>query len=216
MKRLCATFCLLLLSAVCLTQDEPPFRHLIRSSRGMIPVGFHVGNCTEEGLGVAVGYQEYDHPAIPADLEGELFIPDSITEPHGRRLPMRWIARGAFQRCTGITEVHLPSTLYCISDLSFQDCKSLRQIVIPDSFHIFYPRAFIGCTGLRRIVLLSVKPPKSYNNDTFDEATYQTATIVFPAMSAEAYISNPLCYRFRYHAETIPLYHEQEERRHHQ
>lgn len=212
MKRFCFAFCLLLLSVVCLTH-EPPFQHLLRSSKGMISVALHVGHSKEEGTGVSVGYQEYDHPAIPTDFEGELFIPDSITEPYGRRLPTRWIARGAFQRCSGLTAVHLPSTLYCISDLSFQDCKSLRQIIIPDSFHIVFPRAFIGCTGLRRVVLLSANPPKSYNNDTFDEVTYQTATVVFPAMSAEAYINNPLCYRFRYHAETIPLYHEQEERR---
>ena len=208
MKRLLAIFCLTLTSLLCLTQDEPPFQHLVRTSRGMVPMVFHVGNddVGPDGMGVAVGYQEYDHPVVPTNFQGEIFLPDSVTEPHGHRLPMRWIARGAFQNCAGITEVHLPPTTYCISDLSFQDCKSLRQIVIPDSFRVFYPRAFIGCTALRRIVLLPQVPPKSYNNDTFDEQTYQMATIVFPAQSAEAYINNPLCYRFRYHAELIPRY----------
>lgn len=207
MKRILSLSCLLLISAFCLTQDEPPFQHLVRTSKGMVPMAFHVGNdpgC--DGLGVAVGYQEYDHPALPTDFVGEIFLPESITVADGRQIPMRWIARGAFQNCGGIKEVHFPSTLYCVSDLSFQDCKSLRQIVIPDSFRVFYPRAFIGCTGLRRIVMHPAKPPKSYNNDTFDELTYQMATVVLPAQSADDYLNNPLCYRFRYHAETIPLY----------
>lgn len=171
-------------------------------------MAFHVGNddVGPDGLGVAVGYEEYDHPAIPADFDGEIFLPDSIVVSPGRQLPLRWIARGAFQNCTCITGVNFPSTLYCISDLSFQDCKSLRQIVIPDSFRVFYPRAFIGCTGLRRIVLHPVTPPKSYNNDTFDELTYQMATVVFPAQSTDDYLNNPLCYRFRYHAEMIPTF----------
>lgn len=208
MKRFFTIILLLLPTVASHTQDEPPFVATAKTSEGMIPMAYHVGYAYDDGLGVAVGYQEYNHPAIPIDFKGEIFLSDSIVTPDGRKIPMRWIARGAFQDCGGITEVHLPPTTYCISDLSFENCKSLRQITIPDSFKVFYPRAFIGCTGLRRITFLTQKPPKSYNNDTFDEQTYQTATVVFPAQTAEDYLNDPLCYRFRYHAETIPLYKE--------
>ena len=207
MKRLIAVSFILMTALLCRTQDEPPFTHLVRTSKGMVSMAFHVGNDPEcDGLGVAVGYQEYDHPAIPTDFAGEIFLPESIVVSDGRDIPMRWIGRGAFQRCAGITEVHLPPTTYCISDLSFQDCTSLRQMVIPDSMRVIYPRAFLGCTALRRIVFTGSAPPTSYNNDTFDDQTYQTATIVVPAQYADAYMDNPLCYRFRYHAETIPVY----------
>jgi len=212
MKRLSVISLLLLLAIICYTQDGLPFTHLVKTSKGMVSMSFHTGNDKGgDGLGVALGDQEYDHPVVPADFKGEIFLPDSILVPDGRQLPLRWISRGSFQNCTGITEVHLPLTAYSISDLSFQNCKSLRQITIPDSFRVIYPRAFLGCTGLRRIVLLPAVPPQSYNNDTFDEVTYQMATVVFPAQSSEDYINNPLCYRFRYHAELIPSYHEQGE-----
>lgn len=207
MKRLAVFSFLLLLVLFCYTQDEPPFTHLVKTSEGMLPMVFHVGNDPgTDGLGVAVGYQLYDRPAISTDFAGEIFLPDHIVMRDGRDIPMRWIGRGAFQRCAGITEVHLPPTTYCISDLSFQDCTSLRQMVIPDSMRVIYPRAFLGCTALRRVVFTGSTPPKSYNNDTFDDLTYQMATVVVPAQYADVYMDNPLCYRFRYHAETIPVY----------
>ena len=208
MKRLFVVSLLLVSALVCLTQDGEPFTHLVKTSKGMVLMAFHVGfdKVGTDGLGVAVGYQEYNRPAIAADFHGEIFLPESITVADGRCIPIRWIARGAFQQCAGITEVHLPSTTYCISDLSFQDCTSLRQLVIPDSMRVIYPRAFLGCTALRRVVFPGSTPPESYNNDTFDDLTYQMATVVVPTAYADAYLADPLCYRFRYHAETIPLY----------
>ena len=209
MKRFFTIILLLLPTVLSHTQDEPPFVAPVKTSDGMQPMAYHVGFLSENDGGMAVGYQDYNHPAIPTDFKGEIFLSDSVVTPDGRIFPLRWIARGAFQDCEGITEVHLPPTLECISDLSFENCKSLRQITIPGNFQVFYPRAFIGCTGLRRITFSSQKPPKSYNNDTFDEQTYQIATVVFPAQTAEDYLNDPLCYRFRYHAETIPLWEDE-------
>ena len=158
------------------------------------------------GWGWGTGSQKLDAPCIPADTKGELFIPDSITVPDGSKMPVTWISRGSFQTCQNLTQVHLPKSITHISDLSFSGCTSLREITFPDSLEWIYPRAFIGCTALRRVHFLSATPPKCYNNDNFDEATYATATLVVPVEAAEAYLNNPLTYRFRYHAETLPIY----------
>ena len=162
------------------------------------------------GWGWGIGNQHYNTPCVPADTEGELIIPDSITTPDGSTMPVKWISQGSFQSCPNLTRIQLPSSIMAISDLSFSGCTSLREITLPDSLVIIYPQAFLGCTGLRRVRFPSFQPPRSYY-DTFEEVTYATATLVIPVETAEWYLSNPLTHRFRYHAEVLPLYKENEE-----
>ena len=205
MKRLITPFLLIVaFSAYAVFKDEMPFTYPIPFGNDILSMSFHPGLNTNA---VSVGLQEYNKPAIPADTEGELVIPDSVVF-EGVIVPVCWISRGSFQSCTKLTRIQLPNKLEAISDLAFEGCTSLREITFPDSLEVIYPRAFIGCSALRRVRFLSSAPPRSYNNDTFDEATYVTATLVIPARSAKAYLIDPLCYRFRYHAEMIPLNNE--------
>ena len=200
---------LLLCSGIGFTEEneEVSFSADIPHGRGTVTMRFHFSHSKSA---CAVGDEEYNKTCIPADLDGELIIPDSIVFG-GKNCPIKWISRGSFQSCPNLTRVKLPSNLRTISDLAFQGCTSLREITFPDSINCIYPRAFIGCTALRRVRFLSATPPKSYDNDTFDDVTYATATLVVPVETAEHYLSNPLTYRFRYHAETLPLYRENEE-----
>lgn len=168
-----------------------------------LEMGFHYDTFL---WGCATGYEEYNRPCIPADTEGELIIPDSMACVDGRMIPVAWISRGSFQSCPKLTNIRLSKNLLTISDLAFAGCKSLQEITFPYSLEVIFPRAFIGCTALRRITFLSPEPPRSYNNDTFDEVTYATATLVVPAQSSELYLNDPISYRFRYHAEELPLY----------
>lgn len=207
MKRLFAIFLLALAIttyAVFKFKSEMPFTYPVPFGNDTLSMVFHTGWGTDA---VAVGLEEYNKPAISADTEGELVIPDSVVF-EGVTAPVRWISRGSFQSCPKLTAVRLPKNLKAISDLAFEGCTSLREITFFDSLKVIFPRAFIGCTALRRVRFQSPTPPASYGNDTFDEAAYATATLVIPARSAEAYLSNPLSYRFRYHAEVIPLYSE--------
>ena len=207
MKRIITLFLLALVIsayAVFKFKGEMPFTYPIPHGEDTLSMTFHTGWGSDA---VAVGLEEYNKPAIPADTEGEIVIPDSVVF-EGVTAPVRWLSRGSFQSCPNLTAVRLPQTLKTISDLAFEGCTSLREITFPDSLDVIFPRAFIGCTALRRVRFLSPAPPKSYDNDTFDEAAYATATLVIPARSAEAYLTNPLSYRFRYHAEVIPLYNE--------
>ena len=156
-------------------------------------------------LACAIGDEEYCKTCIPADIDGELIIPDSIAF-EGENRPVLWISRGSFQSCPNLTRIKLPSNLRSISDLAFQGCTSLCEITFPDSIKTIYPQAFIGCTALRRVRFFSATPPQSYGNDTFDDAAYAKATLVVPVETAEYYLTNPLTHRFRYHAEVLPIY----------
>ena len=206
MKRFIFCLVLLLCGGIGFTEEKEDvsFAADIPFGEGNISMHFHFNPSTSA---CAVGEEEYYKTCIPADIEGELIIPDSIAFEGGNR-PILWTSRGSFQSCPNLTQITLPSNLRSISDLAFQGCTSLCEITFPDSIKTIYPQAFIGCTALRRVRFCYYQPPRCYNDDTFDETTYATATLVVPAETAEYYLSNPLTHRFRYHAEILPLYKE--------
>jgi len=158
----------------------------------------------------AIGYEEYNRPAIPAEAEGEIFVPDSVVAPDGERRVVLWVSRGSFQGCLNITNVHLPRTIESISDLAFQGCESLREITLSDSLRVIYPQAFSGCSALKRVTLLSPYPPRTYHEGTFEESCFNTATIVVPFGSVDNYRKDNLFSSFRYHAEHIPTFPSEE------
>ena len=166
-------------------------------------MAFHVAHWGHLFDYAAVGYDQYNKPAIPIETKGEMFIPDSVTTPDGRCLQVCWISRGCFQNCGNITAIHLPHTIETISDLAFQNCKSLREITLSDSLQVIYPQAFAGCDALRRIIFRSPNPPRTYFEGTFEERTINTATIVVPFGSADKYLEDNFLSRFRHHMELI-------------
>ncbi len=212
MKRF-TLFCLILLLfcgiGYTLNPGQVGFTASVPYGNGSIKMNFVIDGNSEWGCGT--GSQDYNKPCVDEDTEGELVIPDSITGPDGRAFPIQWISRGSFQSCPKLTHIHIPQTVKYISDLSFSGCTSLQEITFPERLKTIYPQAFLGCTGMRRVRFLSHHPPGCYYNDTFEETTYATATLVIPAEAAEHYINYPLTHHFRYHAETLPLYKENEE-----
>ena len=190
-------------SSVYAQEKDAPFTIQLRTDRGELPMTFRVDKSNQS---VAVGFEEYNRPAIPIETKGEIFIPDSITTPDGRCLRVCWLSRGSFQCCQDITKIHLAHTIESISDLAFQGCKSLREITLPDSLQVIYPQAFSGCDALRRIILRSPNPPKTYTEGTFEGSLFTRTTILIPYGSADKYRVDNLFSRFRYHAELIPTY----------
>lgn len=59
----------------------------------------------------------------------------------------------AFEQCTELTSVSLPSTLVTIGDAAFYGCTSLESIVIPDSVTTIGNMAFSGCSSLSDVTL---------------------------------------------------------------
>ena len=57
----------------------------------------------------------------------------------------------AFQGCTSITEVSIPSTVTTIETMAFYDCSGLTSLVIPQSVTSIGRMVFYGCTNLTSI-----------------------------------------------------------------
>lgn len=75
-----------------------------------------------------------------ADIQS-VFIGDSVKS----------IESSAFENCSKITSVRLPSTLTAIPDYCFSECKKLERIDIPDSVKEIGDNAFSLCTALRSV-----------------------------------------------------------------
>ena len=106
---------------------------------------------------------------------GHLTIPAHV-EIDGKTYTVTAVDKGAFQKCTGLLSVELPSTLKSIGQFAFEgctaltsvsmpsgvrdlgsytfmDCTSLTDIEVPDSITAIGPYTFNGCTSLRAVSL---------------------------------------------------------------
>ncbi len=144
-----------------------------------------------------VGISQYHHPAIAVTTKGRIVIPSSIVDPHGKKYIISAVARSGLQGCSELTEVVLPDSCVAFGDQALQGCAKLESITFPATMTVIYAKAMSGCTSLRRVTVLAKIPPECAEN-VFDEQTYQTATLVVPAGSEEAYRRAPAWRRFRY------------------
>lgn len=61
----------------------------------------------------------------------------------------------AFENCTALSEVNIPSKVEEIPLYGFSGCSSLKKLIIPENIIIIAPGAFSDCTGLIEIELPS-------------------------------------------------------------
>ena len=86
----------------------------------------------------------YTDKEIEENLEGEIIIPEGVTDFYGLAgcekitkvvLPegLTELRSGAFQGCTALEEVYLPDSITTFNLATFNRCKSLRSVTIPKS-----------------------------------------------------------------------------------
>jgi hypothetical protein len=73
----------------------------------------------------------------------KVVLPESITE----------IRSGAFENCTELSDIELPSTLIYIGVYAFAKCSSLHTITIPRSVDNIDSGAFEGCRNISFVML---------------------------------------------------------------
>lgn len=81
----------------------------------------------------------------PKKLAGKLVVPDDVAI----------VGQNAFNSCTLLTEVQLPSSLTKIEGATFRFCSSLAKINIPESVSYIGQRAFEGCSSLPEVLTIT-------------------------------------------------------------
>ena len=83
-----------------------------------------------------------------AKNKSSVTVPDTYKD-----LPVTAISNSAFEDCTSLKSVTLPSSLKTIDARAFAGCTALTSVTIPDSVYEIGGAAFSGCTALATITL---------------------------------------------------------------
>lgn len=99
-------------------------------------------------------------------IEGELIIPNSVTEIKKYAFAGFWnitslkipesvktIGEFAFASCINLTEVILPDSINDIGNGAFDYCKKLSNIVLPNSLNTINRMTFYRCENLTNIII---------------------------------------------------------------
>lgn len=85
---------------------------------------------------------------------GDIIIPPSV-EHAGVEYMVTGISNWAFQNCSGITSIHMPSTIKEIGDGAFEKCTLLTHLSFPDSIKYLPVTMCYGCENLSSLELPS-------------------------------------------------------------
>jgi hypothetical protein len=80
------------------------------------------------------------------------------------------IGDSAFQGCSGLVDVSIPSSVTSICTRAFEGCTGLADVMIPDSVTLIKAAAFRGCAGLTSIAL---SPRCAVMQRAFDSCSWE-------------------------------------------
>jgi len=133
------------------------FKPLIR--RGSLSWRILTIMCCFAGLASAAQFGDFTYTdngttititGYPAAAVGAVVIPDTIV---GK--PVTGIGTGAFQYCTSVTSVSIPSGVTGIANNTFFNCISLASVTIPGTVSTIGVYAFYNCISLTSMPLPS-------------------------------------------------------------
>ena len=83
---------------------------------------------------------------------GSVLIPSTVTY-NGITYSVTSVGNWAFEGCTGLTSITIPSSVKSIGWGAFSGCSGLTSVTIPNSVTWIGGEAFEGCTGLTSITI---------------------------------------------------------------
>ena len=86
----------------------------------------------------------------PSTAIGAVNIPDTLNSS-----PVIGIGLQAFQSCTGLVNVTIPSSVSSIGDQAFQGCSGLESVVVPTAVTSIRSGLFQDCSGLTSVTIPS-------------------------------------------------------------
>ena len=119
-----------------------------------------------------------------SDYSGYVVIPESVTY-NDRTYNVTSIGHNAFDGCTGITSITIPSSVTSIGSNAFSGCTGITSITIPSSVTSIGSWAFNSCPDLTDVYCYAKNVPETGNRYVFN--SYWSATLHVPAGSLEAY-----------------------------
>ena len=106
----------------------------------------------------------------------------SVTLPSS----VTYIGGYAFSGCSGLTSVTLPSSVTSIDGRAFSGCSGLTSVTLPSSVTSIGSSAFRGCSGLTS-VYVSWKSPLSINASVFENANTKKCILYVPKGTYDDY-----------------------------
>lgn len=105
-----------------------------------------------------------------------------ITLPDG----LAYVESSAFARCKGLTSITLPDAVANIDMYAFSDCSNLKKVVLSKDLTELGIFAFDGCEAIDTVVARATDPAET-KYQPFTEKTYNSAVLVVPVGSKDAY-----------------------------
>jgi len=115
---------------------------------------------------------------------GAVTIPSSIPGVNGA---VTSIGDGAFQGCSGLTNVTIPSSVTSIGEEAFEGCTGLTSVTIPGSVTNIGDGAFSQCSGLTTAYFQG-SAPSTFGAEVF----YGTRCLIYYPSTASGWPTAPV------------------------
>lgn len=128
--------------------------------------------------------------------EGVISIPASVVY-NGRTFNVISIGNEAFLNCDGISELHLESATN-ISEIgfsAFEGCTAINKVTIPSSCIKLGSNAFFGCSSLKSIIISESSKPLTLNPKYLDGSLSSTTLSYYFGHFADCPIEQLELYR---------------------
>ena len=119
--------------------------------------------------------------SIGSNAFAHLPLMTSVTIPN----TVTTLGNGVFL-VSGLTSVVIPNAVTSIPNNTFSGCTALTSVTIGSGVTAIERYAFHGCTALTSVICLATTPP-ALNDAGFDEAAYETITLIVPKGCMDAY-----------------------------
>ena len=143
MKRVFISFILILLSSI-VGVKAFAYDIAVENADGVIIYY----NYINDGIDLEVTHQEYDRSLY----SGNVVIPEEVTYMN-RTKKVTSIGAYAFDNCSSLNSVSIPSSVTSIGDNAFYQCSGLTSVIIPNSVISIGLNAFAGCSGLTSVTI---------------------------------------------------------------
>ena len=98
----------------------------------------------------------------------------------------------AFERCSGLTSLTIPSSVTSIGKKAFKGCSGLTSLTLPSGVTWIGLEAFLGCSGLTSIYVYTKKLPE-LGPDVFNGCA-KNCTVYVPKGTVDDYKSSEFGY----------------------